>query len=124
MLKRLSFGVVVWAVPYVTAIPLMPLMKSDPVFFKTIMIVEGALVGALLSAAYFLRIEKAFLREGILLAAVWIATSWVLDYFALLPFSKMPLERYFIEVGARYLAIVAPTVTVGYVLEKRLGGRD
>jgi len=35
----------------------------------------------------------------------------------------MPLERYFIEIGARYLAIVAPAVTVGYVLERRLGDR-
>ena len=29
MLKRIGFGVLVWVIPYVTAIPLMPLMESD-----------------------------------------------------------------------------------------------
>jgi hypothetical protein len=36
----------------------------------------------------------------------------------------MPLDRYFIEIGARYIAIVAPTVVAGFVLERRLGARS
>lgn len=50
MLKKMGYGVILWVIPYVTAIPLMGLMKTDIVFFKTIMIVEGTIVGGILSA--------------------------------------------------------------------------
>ena len=121
MLKRIGFGVILWAVPYVTAIPLLPLMQSDLIFFKTIMIVEGALLGALLTAIYFTRVQANYLREGILLAAIWITLNWLLDFVALLPFTHQTVPRYFMEIGLRYLAIAAPTVAVGYVMQKRIG---
>ncbi len=119
MLKRIGYGLILWVVPYVTAIPLMGLMKSDVTAFKTIMIVEGALLGAVLTVLYFLHVQADFLREGMMLAVVWIAVNWLLDFVALLPFSGHTVPRYFIEIGLRYLAIVAPTVAVGYVLERR-----
>lgn len=121
MFRKIGYGLVLWVIPYVTAIPLLPLMQRDLVFFKTIMIVEGTLVGAVLTAAYFLRVERNFLREGVVLAAVWILLNWALDFAALLPFTKMPLDRYFIEIGARYLAMAAPTVVAGFLLERRAG---
>ena len=119
MLKRLAYGAILWLVPYVTAIPLMPLMHSDNMLFKTIMIVEGALIGAALTAHYFLSVERDFLREGLMLAAIWITLNWLLDIVALLPFIRQTLPRYFAEIGLRYLAIAAPAVAVGYVLERK-----
>ena len=123
MLRKVGYGLVLWVIPYVTAIPLLPLMQRDLVYFKTIMIVEGTLVGGALTALYFLKVEKNYLREGIVLAAVWIVLNWLLDFIALLPFTKMPLDRYFIEIGARYLAMAAPTVVAGFLLERRPGAR-
>jgi uncharacterized membrane protein YpjA len=119
MMKKLGYGLVLWVIPYVTAIPLLGLMKSDLIVFKTIMIVEGAMVGAVLTALYFIGVKKDFLYEGIVSAIVWIAVNWLLDFVALLPFTELTLPRYFLEIGLRYLAIVAPTVAVGYVLERR-----
>lgn len=119
MMKRLIYGAILWLVPYVTAIPLMPLMQSDNALFKTIMIVEGAVVGAALTAHYFNDVGRDYLREGIVLAATWIALNWLLDVVALLPFTKQSLTRYFAEIGLRYLAIAAPAVAVGYVLEHK-----
>ncbi len=29
MLKKIDYGLILWAIPYVTAIPLFPLMRSD-----------------------------------------------------------------------------------------------
>ncbi len=121
MLKRIGYGVILWAVPYVTAIPLMGLMKTDLIFFKTIMIVEGALVGGILSALYFRGITSQFLWEGLITSAVWILVNWGLDFVALLPFSGHSIPRYFIEIGARYLAMVAPLAAIGYVLESMSG---
>ena len=64
MLKKIGYGVILWAIPYVTAIPLLPLMRSDQGFFKTIMIVEGSIVGAVLAVMYFRTVERAFLGRG------------------------------------------------------------
>lgn len=127
MLKRLGYGAILWFIPYVTAIPLLPLMQRDAHFFKTIMIVEGALVGAMLTAIYFRdllrdRAPRNYFREGVVLALVWIAVNWLLDYVALLPFTKQPIERYFMEIGLRYIAIAAPTVVAGYVLSLHAAG--
>jgi uncharacterized membrane protein YpjA len=119
MLKKIGYGLILWVIPYVTAIPLLPLMRSDLVFFKTIMVVESSIVGAVLAASYFQSVERNFLREGIVLAAVWIVMNWLLDFVGLLPFSDLSLGRYFIEIGLRYLAIAALAVAIGYVLQKK-----
>ena len=120
MLKRLAYGAILWLIPYATAIPLLPLMQSDNVFFKTIMIVVGSLVGAVLTALYFKDVKKGFLHEGLMLAAVWVAVNWLLDFAALLPFTKQSISRYFIEIGFRYIAMVWPTIAVGWVLSHKL----
>lgn len=120
MLKRLAYGAVLWLIPYVTAIPLLPMMQSDNVFFKTIMIVVGSLVGAVLTALYFKDVKKGFLREGLMLAVVWVAVNWLLDFAALLPLTKQSISRYFIEIGFRYIAMVWPTIAVGWVLSHKL----
>ena len=123
MLKRLGYGAILWLVPYVTAIPLLPLMQSDTLFFKAIMIVVGSLVGALLTALYFKDVEKDFLREGLLVAAVWLAINWLLDFAALLPFTKQSIPRYFMEIGFSYIAMVWPVVAVGWVLSRKIEHR-
>jgi hypothetical protein len=38
--------------------------------------------------------KRDYLREGISLAAVWIVLNWLLDFLALLPFTKRTLPRY------------------------------
>lgn len=86
-MKKIGYGLIVWVIPYVTAIPLLPLLKSDPVFFKTIMVVECAIVGGVLAALFFVGIQKEFIREGVVTFIVWILANWGLDCVALLPFT-------------------------------------
>jgi hypothetical protein len=124
MLKRVGYGAVIWLIPYVSAIALLPLMQTDYAFFKTIMIVVGSLVGALLTALYFKDVEKNFLREGLLLAVTWLAVNWVLDFAALLPFTKQTVPRYFMEIGFSYTAMVWPTVVIGWLLSRKIERRQ
>jgi uncharacterized membrane protein YpjA len=121
MMKKIGYGLVLWVVPYVTAIPLLPMMKRDLIAFKTIMVVEGSLLGGLLAALYFRDVRRDFLREGLVVAGTWIALNWFLDFVALLPFSGQTVSRYFIEIGFRYLAIVSPVMALAYVLHERRG---
>jgi hypothetical protein len=120
MLRKVGYGVIAWAVPYVTAIPLMGLMVSDLTAFRTIMIVEGAFAGAFLACYYFRTVQTRFLREGITLGLVWIVTNWALDFIALVPFADLTAWRYFVEIGFRYLGIFSTTIAIGHILEQRL----
>ncbi len=120
MLRKIGFGFIVWVVPYVSAIPLLGLMESDEIFFKTLMIVIGGLVGAICAVLYFNNVEKDFLKEGILLGVVWVVLNWLLDFVGLLPLSKMSYGRYFMEIGLRYIAMLSPTVAIGYILSKKI----
>ena len=120
MLRRVGYGVILWAIPYVTAIPLLSLRQTDPIFFKAIMVVEGALAGGILSVLYFIGVNGGFLRDGIITSVVWMFVNWGLDFVALLPFTGHTVLRYFVEIGALYLAMAAPLVAIGYVLEQKL----
>lgn len=122
MVKTVAYAIVLWAVPFLVAIPLLPLMKSDPTFFKTIMIVVGTATGSALAAIYFRGVTHDFLRQGIVLGVVWIAVNWLLDFAILLPLSGMSPDRYFLEIGLRYLAILFTTTAIGYVLNARTSG--
>lgn len=119
MLKKVGYGLILWVIPYVTTIPLMGLMQTNLILFKTIMIVEGTIVGGVLSALYFQGVTSQFLREGLITSAVWIVMNWVLDFVALLSFSGHSVSRYFMGIGDRYLTIAAPLVAIGYVIEDR-----
>ncbi len=120
MLKKIGYGFIIWVVPFISAIPLLGLMESDQIFFKTLMTVIGGLVGAVCVALYFKKVEKDYLREGIELGLVWLIINWLLDFAALLPLSKMPYLQYFKEIGLRYLVMPAMTVPLGYILSKKL----
>ncbi|MFH1387223.1 MAG: hypothetical protein ABIH50_06125 [bacterium] len=120
MLRKIGYGFIAWVVPYVSAIPLLGLMQSDPIFFKTLMIVIGGLTGAVCVALYFMKAENNYLSEGVQLGLVWLVLNWLLDFVALLPLSKMPYLQYFKEIGLRYLVMPAMTIPVGYILSRKL----
>ncbi len=119
MLKKIGYALILWVIPYVTAIPLMGLMNSDPIFFKTIMVVESMVVGAFLAVLYFQGVQKDFLKEGIILGIVWMVVNWSMGFAALLPFAGMTVSRYFLEIGLRYVNAPVLTAAIGYVLEKK-----
>jgi len=122
MFRRVGYGLIAWTVPYATSLLLLSLIQRDPEFFRTIMVVEGSLVGALLTVLYFEAVTSHYLREGFLLAATWIVVNWALDMVGVVPFVKLSMDRYFLQIGFEYLRMFAPTLAVGYMLERRLGG--
>jgi hypothetical protein len=119
--RRAGYGVVAWAIPYATSLALLPLLRTDPALFKTIMIVEGSFVGAALAVSYFDSVHDDYFREGVILGTTWIGVSWVLDFAGVVPFAGLTVARYFLEIGFEYLAMFAPTVAIGYVLQKNRG---
>ena len=115
--KILLLGFISWVIPFVASFPMFPLMRSDEVFFKTIMIVVGGLTGMGVIIYYFKDIKKHLVKESALVGTVWLFLNWILDILILLPMSGQSLDRYFMEIGLRYLNLLIMTLGAGYLLE-------
>lgn len=120
--KALIFGFLSWLVPFVASFfffsPKGGLLINQ-LLFKNIMIVVGSFFAAFLIIKYFKIVDKNYLREGLLLGLLWLAINLILDILILVPMGKMPMEKYFIEIGVAYLMIPAMTIVAGKVLEAK-----
>lgn len=114
------YGFIVWVIPFVIAFLIFPLRTSDRPFFESIMPVAVSVTTAIFTVLYFQKVEKNFLKEGILLGAIYFAVNIILD---LLMFSKgpmaMPFVDYIKDIGFTYLLIPAITIGMGYILNKK-----
>lgn len=118
-LKRLGLGTILWAVCYAAAIPLLPINAQDPMIFRSLMFVIGAVVSSVLIVYYFLGVQKDYLRESVLLGVTWLAVNWFLDIVALIPFTQQSIPQYFMQLGVEYIGMLAPILAIGYLLHKK-----
>lgn len=119
-LKRIGLGVILWAIPYGAAIPMLGLAHDKPLQFKAFEVSIACVTAAVLIVVYFKGVEKRFLREAVLAAATWAVVNWGLDLVALLPFTHQSLQQYFLEIGIEYLASGALVIATGAVLAHKL----
>lgn len=121
--KALFYGLLTWLIPFAIAIPFYSkggALVIDIFLFKSIMIIVGSLVGLPLIVSYFKRVNKAFLREGILIGSIWLVMNWVFDFIFFVLVTKMDIGTYFVQVGIRYLTIPIYSIAIGALLKKRL----
>jgi hypothetical protein len=88
-------------------------------FFKSIMIVEGGLVGVFLLVHYFRKISERFVGEGIIVGLCWFLINILLDVIILLPMSQMDFGTYFQQIGMRYLLIPIISTGMGYIAKTK-----
>ncbi|MCK5290160.1 MAG: hypothetical protein KAJ56_04365 [Candidatus Aenigmarchaeota archaeon] len=114
------YGFLIWLIPFVTSFffygPENTLI-IDLIFFKTIMIVVGSLVGVCLAVKYFSLLSENYYTAGIGAGIMWFSISILLDYIVLLPISQMHFNDYMLEIGLRYLMIPIITIGMGFVLD-------
>ena len=120
LFRQLGYGMIVWAVPYATSLTMLPLIQRDPIFFGTIMIVEGSIVGTALAVAYFEHAPQPDTRHGLILGTVWMVENWLLDFVAVVPFTHTTIARYFLNIGFRYVPMIAIAAAIGYAWKKRV----
>lgn len=120
LFRQLGYGMIVWAVPYATSLTMLPLIQRDPIFFGTIMIVEGSIVGTALAVAYFEHASHPDTRHGLILGTVWMIENWLLDFVAVVPFTHTTIARYFLNIGLRYVPMIAIAAAIGYAWKKRV----
>ncbi len=119
ILKITLWGAILWLILFIVGFILWPLHESQFLLFKTIMVVSSALVGMVMLAMYFKKVDSNFLNEAILLGVIWLTVNWLLDLVVLVGMFKSPLGEYIIGIGLRYLNIPITSIGVGYILKNK-----
>ncbi|HOJ95880.1 MAG TPA: hypothetical protein PK024_03450 [Methanospirillum sp.] len=119
-LKTILYGVLVWLVPFLIAIPFYSpegTLLIDEHFFKTAMILAGGGIGAILLIRLFSGISDQYIRKGWVIGVIWLLINWILDLGILLPLNGMNIPTYFGQIGLRYLMIPVMSIMAGYIAE-------
>lgn len=116
--KIMALGITIWLVPFVVSLlfynPAGEL-TTDIVAFKTVMLLVSQATGALVIWYFFRSVKTQFVSTGLLVGLAWLVINWLLDILVLVGLFGQPFPQYFIQTGARYLAIPITTLLVGLV---------
>jgi hypothetical protein len=122
LFRSLFFGFMTWLIPFgISFLFFKPggELRVAEDFFKSFMIVTGALAGCYFLYRYMVRLERDFLKQGIWLGISWFFINIFLDALFLEPFMKVSFADYLLSIGLRYLVIPVISITMGLLLEKR-----
>jgi hypothetical protein len=115
--RLLLYGALTWLVPFLAAVPFYGPggdLLVDASLFKSVMVVVGGVMGALLLVLWFDGVHAHHLREGAVVGGVWLAMNWALDLLVLVPLAGMDIAAYFAQIGLRYLLIPTMAIAIGY----------
>jgi hypothetical protein len=113
------YGFFTWLIPFLLSILFYGKdgkLAIDPLVFKAVMAVVGGIVGIAFLVAYFKKIDKEYLYEGVILGTAWLIMNIVLDLLTLVMMFKMQISAYFAQIGLSYLVIPTMTIGMGYLL--------
>ena len=120
-LKIGGFGFLIWLIPFLVSFLIFPLREDNRALFESIMPVVLTIVVIKLTIFYYLKLEKDFLREGIMLGVIWFVISIIIDLIMFIPESEwhMSFSDYMMDIGLTYLIILIIPIGFGYLLKKR-----
>lgn len=122
LIRIAALGIATWLIPFIASIFFFTPQGGLTIgvfLFKTIMIVIGSAVGAVMIILYFKEITKDYLKEGIKVGLAWFAINIALDLVILLPMMGTTIQTYFEEIGLRYLVLPMMMIMAGYLLQKK-----
>lgn len=110
----------IWVIPFLVAMFTFSFRESNRALFESIMPVTLAACIVGFAVKHFRAIEKDFLREGIIVGALWLVISLLLDFpmFSWGPM-KMSAFDYIADIGITYLIIPVIVIGFGYILEEK-----
>jgi len=117
ILNIFGYGILTWLIPFLISIPFYSPrgdLLINPDLFKSIMILTGCIVGAVLIIRLFSGICSGYVRYGMMAGLSWLCINWILDGIILIPMSGMDLGSYTAQIGLRYLMIPVMTIMAGY----------
>ena len=116
------YGLITWIVPFVVAVLFIDqneTYKIDILFFKSIMVVTGALTGAYLLVKYFRDIKTDYIREAINVGITWFGVNLALELIMVKTgIVDMTYMNYLTQIGFTYTTIIIYSLGIGYALEQ------
>lgn len=117
--RVMTYGLISWMVPFLVSMAFAGrggYIQGDYAVFRTTMFIASTFTTAVLLAAHFRHITRKYLREGILVGAVWLEINLSLDFMIVVPRSGLGMMTYLTQVGVDYVGIPVLAVLVGYFL--------
>ncbi|MEN6591891.1 MAG: hypothetical protein ABFC12_01455 [Methanobacterium sp.] len=113
ILEIIGFGFIVWLIPTIVTYFASNAGSVQLYDFTASVAIGGSAV--VLSYIYFKDITSHFVREGIIIAIVWLIITLVLDMVLIfLGVSKTSLIEYTVTVVPLY--VIIPAITIGFGL--------
>jgi hypothetical protein len=118
--KAVLFGFFIWLIPFVVAFAIFPLRESSRPLFESIMPVVVTTATVAFGVSYFRRVTQRYVREGVIVGALWFAICVLIDSPLMLLGGPMQMTfgQYIADIGLTYLIIPAITVGIGAVLAR------
>lgn len=88
--------------------------------FKTMIMLVGVISGCYLLLLFFKPVTESFTRHAVIAGFTWLAINLVLDIVILVPMMKTTVVDYFMSIGLGYFSIPVISITIGYLLEKKV----
>ena len=121
-LRNICYGFLSWVIPFAIAFLFYTRegkLIIDVFLFKSIMIVVGSISAAILLIYYFKKLDKEYLKEGVIVGFSWLVINLLLDILVLIPMSGMNISDYFAQIGLRYIVIPVMCIMVGVLLNEK-----
>ncbi|NYB27716.1 MAG: hypothetical protein HVN34_10410 [Methanobacteriaceae archaeon] len=113
ILEIIGFGFIVWLIPTIVTYFASDAGSVQLYDFTASVAIGGSAV--VLSYIYFKDITSHFVREGVILAIVWVLITIVLDVVLIyLGISKTSLIEYAVTIVPLY--VIIPAITIGFGL--------
>jgi hypothetical protein len=124
-LKISLFGFLVWLIPFVVSVAIFSIHEMQRPLFESIMPVTITACVVFFSLSHFKKTEADFLKEGVLLGAIWFAVNIIFDLMLFMEGPmKMPFADYMKDIGLTYLIIPIVTIGFGILLENKESKND
>lgn len=117
-LKIILFGFLVWLIPSLITVTLA--FFSDALnIFEIVSAVVIAVTVIMFSFLYFSDINANFIKEGVLIGAVWLIISVVLDLLLIAAgISQLSFTSYIMYAAPLYVIIPAITIGLGLYMNQ------
>ncbi|MBL7831675.1 MAG: hypothetical protein JNK41_11650 [Saprospiraceae bacterium] len=123
IIKNLILGFLSWLIPFAVSFlfykPGGELVVPYATFKSTIMLV-GIISGCYLLFRYFKFIESDYIKNAVIVGLSWFSINIILDTVILIPLMKTTFVDYFMSIGLSYFSIPTISITMGYLLNKKV----
>lgn len=120
-IRVLLLGVAVWALPFVVAMAVFPVISPTSELFESLMAIVVALASVVVAYIHLSRSAAPSLDEGLFAGSIWMVMSIALD----LPFfifgpeqMRMTPADYLADIGFTYTMIPIIAAGIGHALRR------